>query len=370
MDSLNGQSLGTWKGRLFDSTIKAKEEVGKGFESRDEAVAAAQANQGAEAIVKDKEGQYHVYAIDDGSAYAFTKANIEQVKDYPVSKIVNNPKQMNFEMVSMVTEDNYEFVAPSVHQNRLSGDRFVIDKTRHPQWDKVNWPVGSDVTPAQEERAIKLYTSMSIQQFRSQNGGRDPNPRELLATLIDNAKHLPYASTAELAGKFKIAGSPLKIFGSENSSSVVFQTGTGRCGDLADLHYKFAMEGAKQLGFEQKMKDSLFIIGVQGVGGANVNHAALGFVDPPDTVANLTASTLSTASVYDPWLQQSQSRDATTWGTEYCFDILEHPLLPLRNVIGTFQHGFQTKVDDPRYKMMAFTPDYSTRHEFDYSLRK
>jgi hypothetical protein len=30
------------------------------------------------------------------------------------------------------------------------------------------------------------------------------------------------------------------------------------------------------------------------------------------------------------------------WGT------VEHLLLPLRHVIGTFQHGTQTKADDPR----------------------
>lgn len=369
MDGVKGKVLADWEGIFSSKEIKAKDEVGNGFKTKEEAVKAAIAHKGSEAIVKGKDEQFHVYETDIEN---FTKDKIEQTKDYPVSNIKKSSKADAVTPISFVTEDDYEYVSPEVHQNKLSGDHFNINKTNKEGpalFTMEKWPVGKDVTPEQEEKAIKNYASMIVQQFRHDNN-RDPNPKELISEIVKHSDKLPYKSTNDLEGKMKIFTNAKTIFTEENSSSVVFKTGVGRCGDMANLHYKFAMEAANQLGIEKQMKNSLFIIGVEGKGGANVNHAALGFVDPPKTIKDIDSTELSSATVFDPWMRNSKAQDATSWGTEYCFDIVKHPLLMVRDILGPYTHGMKTTVTDDRYTISAFTPDYSLNRDFEYSLRK
>ncbi|MFN4150347.1 MAG: hypothetical protein ACK4IX_05345, partial [Candidatus Sericytochromatia bacterium] len=113
--------IGTWDG-WSNSDITKKEEVGSGFKTKQEALIAAKNNKGAEAIIKEKDNQYHVYNIDDGSSYAFTKENIEQAKDYSVTNITTENSELQIE--SLVTEDDFEMPKPGIN----SGNSYLIEK--------------------------------------------------------------------------------------------------------------------------------------------------------------------------------------------------------------------------------------------------
>jgi len=126
---ITGKKLGTWEGMMpfgiTDSTIKAKEEIGKGYKTKKEALTAARNNPGAEVVVKGDDGKYHLYAIDDASRYAFTRDKIEQVKDYPVSNVTTKDSEVS-NIVSFVTEDDYEVLSPAQHKNPYSGNHYVF----------------------------------------------------------------------------------------------------------------------------------------------------------------------------------------------------------------------------------------------------
>ena len=129
---ISGKTIGTWEGMLpfSDKSIKAKGEIGAGYNTKEEALAVARNNKGAEVVVKDDSGKFRIYSIETGSKSAFTRDHIEQTKDYPVTNITTKDSQCK-NVVSFVTEDDYEAVAPSVHKNPYSGNSFVfMDKNK------------------------------------------------------------------------------------------------------------------------------------------------------------------------------------------------------------------------------------------------
>ncbi|MCE1245829.1 MAG: annexin [Firmicutes bacterium] len=128
MDSVRGQQIGTWEGmtRLTNSKLTAGDQVGGRYKTMDDAVKAAYDHKGAEAILKNKEGDFSVYGIKNGSSSDLTKGNIEQVKDYPVSNVTTKGTNVKG-LQAIVTEDSHVFNSPEVHGNRNSGNSFVIN---------------------------------------------------------------------------------------------------------------------------------------------------------------------------------------------------------------------------------------------------
>ena len=154
MADITGKQLGTWKGVVFDSKITAGAEVGKGFRTREEALKAARDNSGAEALVQGDDGQIHVYQVDDGSSYDFTRDSIAQVKGYSVSNVSAEGSRVPG-MISFVTEDDYEAVSPAVHQNPLSGQKYVFQSQ-----NKVSAFLGR--TEAEYHQALTTNTTASL----------------------------------------------------------------------------------------------------------------------------------------------------------------------------------------------------------------
>lgn len=218
MDNITGKTLGTWEGLmpfgLSDSKIKAKEEIGKGYNTKEEARYTARLNKGAEAIVKGEDGKYHLYAIDDGSSYAFTRDNIEQIKDYPVSNVTTKGSEVK--VVSFVTEDDYEVLSPDEHKNPYSGNHYVFNGK-----NKVSIFIGKD-----EKEMKKIFNTNTTQGMSRENP-----PKSVKEALEPSLKILElYDSKAADwlrnldEGDYLLAGKNIKVLGKKTEIYAAWTT--------------------------------------------------------------------------------------------------------------------------------------------------
>lgn len=123
MSEIEGVKLATWDKLIFDSNITAGKTIGV-FKTKDAALGRALTHKGAEVIIQLKDG-YQLNEIDDGSKYTFTRDNLEQVKDYPVSSLTTKGAHPA-NIISFVTEDDYELVSPQVHKNPMAKDNYIF----------------------------------------------------------------------------------------------------------------------------------------------------------------------------------------------------------------------------------------------------